>query len=111
MSGISSDDSGSCKSPFWECPSCDFSDNSSSQGASYPLSVSLLSNCAGSSSLVLEGSDDLWSVQPADVSSLIALSPDGTSVRSSVESSNDSSTFPGSGPDASVELVVSSSVD
>lgn len=104
LSSESLDDSGSFEVESSECPSddssasSDSSDDSSSQGASNPLSVFETGNSALGTSLVSESSDNSWFVLPADVSLVLSLSPGGASHAASVESSDNSSTFPGTSP-------------
>lgn len=101
LSSESLDDSGSFEVESSEAPSDDSSassDDSSSQGASNPLSVSETGNSALGTSLVSESSDNSWFVLPADVSLVLSLSPGGASHATSVESSDNSSTSPGTSP-------------
>lgn len=100
LSGVSSDNSSTSEVESRESPSHNSSgDSSSSQSASNPLSVASSGNSAVGTSLVLESSDDSVLDGPADVSLVLTLSPGGTFLSlSSVESSDDSSTSPGTGP-------------
>lgn len=100
MSSPLSHDSGTSEVESSESPCDDSSSESSasSESASDPLSVSETSNSAVGTSLVLESSDNSCFGVPADVSLVLALSPGDASRAASVESSDDSSTSPGTAP-------------